>query len=399
MSDSTRTAAERNDLLAEARQYKVDEKIPLLVHSTLRWARKIRRKLHYFGAVDPGAPDFGAAAALATYHEQVGDLQAGRTPRVTPDGVTVKGLVDRFLTSKKRMLDSGEIVNRTFDDYYATGVRIADAFGRDRLVEDLVSDDFAGLRAAMARTWGPVRLGNEIQRVRCFFKFAFDEGLTDKPTRYGQAFNRPSKKMLRKARNGHGPKMFEAHEIRAMIEGAATPQHKAMILLGINAGLGNSDCANLPIKALDLKGGWLDFPRPKTAIARRVPLWPETVEALKEVLAKRRKPNNRAHAGLVFVTRKGESYKKDTADNPITKATSKLVKDLGIHRPRVGFYALRHTFETIGGDARDQVAVDAIMGHDRGDMASVYRERISDERLRAVTDHVHAWLFPKEEAE
>jgi hypothetical protein len=26
-------------------------------------------------------------------------------------------------------------------------------------------------------------------------------------------------------------------------------------------------------------------------------------------------------------------------------------------------------------------------------MASVYRERISDERLKAVTDHVHGWLF------
>jgi hypothetical protein len=24
----------------------------------------------------------------------------------------------------------------------------------------------------------------------------------------------------------------------------------------------------------------------------------------------------------------------------------------------------------------------------------VYRERISDARLKAVTDHVHAWLFP-----
>jgi hypothetical protein len=26
-------------------------------------------------------------------------------------------------------------------------------------------------------------------------------------------------------------------------------------------------------------------------------------------------------------------------------------------------------------------------------MASVYRERIEDSRLRAVADHVHAWLF------
>ena len=26
-------------------------------------------------------------------------------------------------------------------------------------------------------------------------------------------------------------------------------------------------------------------------------------------------------------------------------------------------------------------------------MSAVYRERISDERLKAVTDHVHQWLF------
>ena len=52
------------------------------------------------------------------------------------------------------------------------------------------------------------------------------------------------------------------------------------------------------------------------------------------------------------------------------------MKRLGISVGR-NFYALRHTFETIGGDAKDQVAVDHIMGHARDDMASVYRERIS----------------------
>ena len=57
------------------------------------------------------------------------------------------------------------------------------------------------------------------------------------------------------------------------------------------------------------------------------------------------------------------------------------------------FYALRHTFETIAGESRDQVAVDAIMGHSREDMASVYRERIGDDRLRAVAEHVRQWLL------
>jgi hypothetical protein len=33
------------------------------------------------------------------------------------------------------------------------------------------------------------------------------------------------------------------------------------------------------------------------------------------------------------------------------------------------------------------------MGHEIPHMSTVYRERISDERLRAVADHVRRWLF------
>ena len=56
---------------------------------------------------------------------------------------------------------------------------------------------------------------------------------------------------------------------------------------------------------------------------------------------------------------------------------------------------MRHGFQTIGDEARDPIATRAIMGHaeDSADMGVVYRERISDERLIAVTDHVHKWLF------
>jgi hypothetical protein len=41
--------------------------------------------------------------------------------------------------------------------------------------------------------------------------------------------------------------------------------------------------------------------------------------------------------------------------------------------------------------------VDFIMGHSPhvNDMASVYRQRITDDRLKAVTEHVRKWLFTK----
>jgi integrase len=187
--------------------------------------------------------------------------------------------------------------------------------------------------------------------------------------------------------------MFEAAEIRRMLD-AATVQMRAMILLGCNAALGNADCARLPLTALDLEGGWLRYPRPKTGIDRRCPLWPETVQAIKDALAKRLAPKDPADAGLVFITRCGDSWQKEICDNPISKETRKLLNALGINGHR-SFYALRHTFETIGGGTKDQVSVDYIMGHapESDDMGSVYREGIDDARLKAVSDYVRCWLF------
>ena len=52
-----------------------------------------------------------------------------------------------------------------------------------------------------------------------------------------------------KADQTNGKRLFAAEEIRRLF-GAADPSLKAMILLGINGGLGNTDVANLPLSAL-----------------------------------------------------------------------------------------------------------------------------------------------------
>ena len=98
-------------------------------------------------------------------------------------------------------------------------------------------------------------------------------------------------------------------------------------------------------------------------------------------------------SGLLFITKYGRPWGKSIADSPVTKEFRKLLDNLNLHRPRLGFYTLRHTFATIAGGSRDQVAVDSLMGHARDDMARVCRERIEDERLVAVVEHVHSWLF------
>jgi integrase len=358
---------------------------PLFAHAAGVWAKKIRGKLHYFGPwSDPNG-------ALKKYNAEKDALHAGRKPRTDPEALTVKDVANDFLNAKQALVDAGELSPRTWAEYEAMAIELVAHLGKTRLAADLGPDDFGALRTKLARKWGPHRLKKAIQYIRSIFKHAYDSELIDRPIRFGPGFKRPSQKTLRLHRAKQGLKLFTAQEIHKLLEATGTPM-RAMILLGINCGFGNADCGTLPLTALDLVRGWVDYPRPKTGIARRCPLWPETVEALKDALADRPKPKDPADAGLVFVTKYGKGWSKDIADSPITKQTRKLLDGLGINGHR-NFYTLRHTFRTIADEAKDQPAADFIMGHDVPHMSSVYRETISDGRLKAVTDHVRGWLF------
>lgn len=390
-----------NKSISSANRGKADSKdwekpypdFPLSYHPPSgRLYKKIRGKRHYFGY----ASDW--QDATEKFANEKDDLYAGRTPRATGDGLTVKDLANRFLTAKTHALNAGEITNRTFRDYKSTTDRVVSMFGANRLVDDLASDDFESLRASIASTRGPVALGNEVQRVKVLFKYGYDAGLIDKPVRYGQTFKRPSKKVLRKERHKNGVKMFERSDVRTIID-AAGVQLRAMVLLAINCGFGNEDCGNLSKSHIDSDASMIDYPRPKTGIERRCPLWPETVEAVRAAIADRTEPKDESDTELVFITKYGQSWSKQTSTNPISAEFRKLLQGVGLHRNGRGFYAIRHTFRTIADETRDFPAIDLIMGHSDNTMGGHYRERISDDRLRAVVDHVHGWLYGKPEAD
>lgn len=393
---------------------------PLTAHNNGRFCKKVNGRLHYFGYWADHA------AAVGEWLDQKDDILAGRDPKASRpvEGLTIgdvgakKGLCNHFLTAKWEAVGAGELSPRSWQDYRATCERVQRVFGKTALVSTLTPDDFLRLRKDMAKTLGPVSIGNEITRTRILFNWALGDDdrdpLIEKPIKFGSLFKRPSDKVLRihkeAQRRKHGARMFEADELRAVIK-AANVQFKAMILLAVNAGFGNHDLGTLPLDALDLTRGWVEFMRPKTGEPRRCPLWPETVSAIRDAIARRPTPKNEADDELVFITKRGLCWSKTrncgattndgkpdvegSRDNPVSKEMAKLLKELGLKRPRLNFYCLRHTFQTIGEEGGDQVATRSIMGHapHTRDMGAWYRERIADERLLRVVNHVRNWLL------
>jgi len=376
---------------------------PLSPHTPSgRWYKKVRGKRHYFGPID------NPQAALDLYLLQRDDLLAGRKPRAeSVEGVTVGDVVNAFLTDKRALVDSGELTAQHWHDYYRVGRDIAASFGKRRLVADLRAEDFAALRGSMAKTCGPTTLGNRIQRVRSFFKYAYEADMIPHPVKFGPGFRKPKPREVRLQRAAKPKRLFKPADLRKLVNAAGVPK-RAMILLGVNCGLGNDDIAKLEFSHIDLDAGTIHYPRPKTGIDRRGILWPETVKALREAIEARPEPADPENAALVFLTardrrpyvrrgikpiaepKRGQPDFKLSNTDGVAQEFRKLCKAEGV--TPAAFYDLRHSFATIAEQTRDFPAVELCMGHETPDIATRYREEIGEDRLRAIAEHVRGWL-------
>ena len=368
-------------------------KFPLFLHASGNWAKKIRSRTRYFGK--------NQDAALEEYVRTRDDLEAGRVPRPkSDDALTVADLCNSFLTSKRQRMEAGELSAEMWSVYHKACEGLVDQFGRDRSVMDLRPSDFGKLRNKFTKRLGPFAVAKSIQVVKTVFTYAFKSELIQVPIRYGDQFDKPPRRVMRLERSKRGEKLIEPADAWKLID-AALPQLRAMILLGLNCGYGQSDCSNLQRDALTVKPGWLNAPRQKTGVGRRCKLWPETIAALDAVNADRPEPKDAADADCVFVTYKGYRWVKfrdrglemagtrnDSAGQEFTKLARRCkVKLAG------GMYILRHTFRTVADELNDRVAVDCIMGHADDSMGATYREKVADERLERVSNHVREWLL------
>jgi integrase len=386
---------------------KTHRDLTLSVHKASgQWCKRRNGKVYYLGRV---ADDPNGIKAREEWNRKRTNIDAGRDADAdeSPADLSIEKLCFEYLAFQEARRDAREpeISPRTFQGLVATCKTVAEFFGRQRAVASLKPDDFGKLKSHLAKTRRLVALGNEIIRVRSIFKWAFDNEKVDRPIKYGSSFSKPKPEAIERARAAHrqkhGDKMFEADQIRAILNAADQPM-KAMVLLACNCAFGQSDVSLLPIRAVDLSKGWVDFARVKTGRSRRIPLWPETIAAIEEWTQRRPKAQDQKDKDLLFLTTHGSRWVKlnrtGTVADALGQEFAKLLSRLGLKRAGVSFYAFRHGFETIAAELADQVAVDRVMGHRTPGMSSVYTERIGDDRLRRVVDHVRAWLFPAEPA-
>ena len=158
-------------------------------------------------------------------------------------------------------------------------------------------------------------------------------------------------------------------------------QMKAMIWLGLNCGFGCTDCSELQWKHLDLIAGRVVFPRGKTGIPRDLPLWPETVEALRKISKKGK---------LVFYTAKGNPFVRNVLKidangnekycpiNSISTKFARLINRAGLDVSKgTGFYSLRRAAATMAARSGDPFAVQRLLGHANLLMATRYVQDVS----------------------
>lgn len=384
----TGDVAKKRTLYPTAKPYKG---FPLTPRADGRFVKRINGNLLTFGRRGEWR------VALDEYLAIARAAHAGRPVQASaPTNVTVRQLVNRYLAVRLEDVGSGDLHLRTYADYRSIlltfGRFIGPATPATELGTAHVDRYAAHLRDKVKA--GPRRFNAARAHIRAFLRYAFDAGwIVAFPM--GVGFKRAGR--MREVRKN---KLIAPHHLRILIE-AAEGQLRAMILLGINCAFGNTDCATLPRSAVDLDAALIRFPRPKTGIPRTVPLWSETVTALREVM--RARPTD----ALVFRTRHGSPWVRTTMGSngkPVPKdslaqAFAVLLKSVCSIADKatlrdlykgVGFYALRVTHRTIGDDARDPHASMRIMGHSFPGMNDVYVQEIGIARLAAVTDYVRA---------
>jgi integrase len=390
---------------------------PLTPHPNGQWVKKVRGDLYYFGR---WKEDVEGKAALAGWMSRKDAILAGldrlRVPTVD-GGITVGKLMGMFLEAKRTDMLAKELSPATYADYLKEIQAFTNATGINAEVAKLKPEHFARYANNLVteRKLGRHARRRTIAYVKAMLNWGAGNGYFPTPT-YGNGFDapdtRPDAIRQAKARDGkpdYSKRIVTGDEVASMVD-QANPQLGAMILLGINCGIGPADIGRLRWRHINLETGELNMPREKTGAERTGYLWKKTRAALEPVRTLKHNAAAIDRDGadaLVFLTRTGRPMYRETEiikdgvsvgvkiDQGISPEFWKLAKRLKIQG--VTHYRLRHTFKTLGKKAKDSDALDLCMGHRNGTTGDIYdHEEIEFSRIRKVAKTVYRKLWPKQ---
>jgi integrase len=350
------------------------DKFPLTLHPTGQYCKKIKGKIRYFGTDKKKAIE--KYLAQATYLHGAQSL----VQKIPNDKMTLKKLCDLYLHYQNSRVLVGDITAKHYNDLKYSLGRLMAFLGQGCRIENISTLDLQNYKRKLQSSYPSVDRQNlHIGLMKAMFHWARKNDVLE---------SIPNINAISKDRVVHKEKYtFNKKQIRKLLS-TADVKMKAMIWLGLNCGFGCTDCSRLQWKDLDFKNNRVKLVRKKTGVGRNLPLWPETIQALKEV------PRS---GTFVFVTSKGHPWIRTTAttidngepkyiyDNRITTKFSRLMKKVGIKAPKgTGFYALRRTAATIAARSGYPFAVQRLLGHVDLTMATRYVQDVSEQTDRVI---------------
>lgn len=387
---------------------------PLSPNLNGQWFKKINQKPYYFGS---WRDDAKGERAIKEYNNRLPGILSGtdHLRLLAAKGLPVVGeVMGKYLAQCRLDVASGSLARITFGERIRELEQFTDWIKAETPVATLKPEHFAGfvqhileVRKLKARA-----RKRTLAHIKTMFRWGAGNGHCPLPN-FGTAFKSPSttKQAIRKekARAGlvdHSGRIVNGLEIDRLLEGSQ-PNLAAMILLGINCGLGPADIGRMTWRHVE--GGWLNYPRHKTGNVRVGYLWKRTREAMERVAKTRHAVKAIAKNGkdaLVFITRKGLPYYRETdvvedgkivgvqIANAISITFGRLAKRLKLDG--VTFYRLRHSFKTLGKKAKDRDALNLCMGHQTNSTEEGYdHEDIDRARVKRVAIVVKRRLWPK----
>ncbi len=260
---------------------------------------------------------------------------------------------------------SRNLHKQTIKDHDDTNMRIMRDVGKARPLALLNDDDAAAVDERL-RLLGTARRLKHVINIRSLIRWCNKRGYAIGWTL--ETFTPPTRAERRRDRSKRRKLPYSANEIRRLLR-HSSDRLRALILLCLNAAMGPDEV--LTLTKADIKSGVISKARQKTGVERRVPLWPETRDALKSI-----------KTNVLFANKNGKPAAPETLIRKF-----RALCDRACVTPR-GLYTMRRTFRTIADDWGDHRAAALVMGRELPDMDTVYVLTIKDERIERMLEHI-----------